>query len=171
MNIGIIIGIRCSVANIIFESEVCGNGLYADIAGPWLVAEYRYREYTTVMNLINLSGTSTKVEQLIVAVIKKISLIKLILIGAAILAQQNINHHNDIMGIIDRIPFVRVNLRVIVMLYVIFAMQNIAEDLSPCASIIDILACIPSLELVIIAANINPMCPIDEYAIMDFISD
>ena len=77
-------------------------------------------------------------------------------------AQQNINHQNEIIGIIVRSPFVKVNLRVIVKLYVVFAIQNIADELSPCASIIDILACIPNLEPVIIAASINPMCPIDE---------
>lgn len=94
--------------------------------------------------------------------IRKISLIKLILGGAAMFAQQNMNHQNEIIGIIDRSPFVSVSLRVIVMLYVVFAMQNIAEELSPWASIIDILACMPSFDPVIIAANINPMWPTDE---------
>lgn len=130
--------------------------------GPWLVAEYKYREYTTVIKLINLSGIITISEYLIVAIIKKISLIRLILGGAAIFAQQNINHQNDIMGIIDRSPFVSVSLRVMVILYVVFAMQNIADELNPWANIIDILACIPSLDPVIIAANINPMWPTDE---------
>jgi len=113
----------------------------------------------------------TASEYLIVVIIKKISLIRLILGGAAMFAQQNINHQKDIIGIIDSNPFVRVSLRVLVMLYVMFAIQNIAEELSPCASIIDILACIPILDPVTMAASIRPMWPIEEYAISDFMSD
>lgn len=52
-----------------------------------------------------------------------------------------------------------------------FAIQNSADDLNPCAIIIDSLATIPSFELVSIPATISPMCPTDEYAIIDFISD
>jgi hypothetical protein len=39
------------------------------------------------------------------AIISMISLIKLILGGAAIFAHENMNHHIDIFGIIDIIPF------------------------------------------------------------------
>jgi hypothetical protein len=106
-----------------------------------------------------------------IAVIKKISLIKLILGGAAILAQQNINHQNAIVGIMVNIPFVNTILRVIVMEYLMFAIQNKADDLRPWAIIIANLACIPSLELDNIPATINPMWPTDEYAINDFMSD
>jgi hypothetical protein len=49
-------------------------------------------------------------------VIRKISLIKLILGGAAIFAQHPINHINEIAGIKDNKPLVSVTLRVIVKL-------------------------------------------------------
>jgi hypothetical protein len=56
------------------------------------------------------------IDCLIIAVIRKISLIKLILGGAAIFAQQNINHQNDSIGITVSIPFVKIILRVLVIL-------------------------------------------------------
>lgn len=96
-----------------------------------MVVEYKYNEYATVMNLINPSGIIIHMECLIIDIIKKISLIRLILGGAAIFAQQNINHHNDNIGITVRNPFVNIILRVCVILYLIFAMQNNADDLSP----------------------------------------
>lgn len=46
------------------------------------------------------------------AIISIISLIKLILGGAAMFAHENINHHIDILGMIDIIPFDRRILRV-----------------------------------------------------------
>jgi uncharacterized membrane protein len=110
-----------------------------------------------VINLIILRGIIIYIDCLIIAVIKKISLIKLILGGAAMLAQQNMNHQNAIVGIMVSIPFVSTILRVIVIEYLIFAMQNRADDLSPWAIIIARLACIPSLELDSIPATINPM--------------
>lgn len=64
------------------------------------------------MNLINLSGIMIHSECLIIDIIKKISLIKLILGGAAIFAQQNMNHHSDSIGIIVKNPFVSIILRV-----------------------------------------------------------
>lgn len=72
--------------------------------------------------------------------IKKISLIRLILGGAAIFAQQNINHHNESIGITVKNPFVSIILRVWVILYLIFAIQNSADELNPWAIIIDSLA-------------------------------
>lgn len=83
---------------------------------PWFVAEYKYSEYATVINLIPVNGNNIKNDWLIVAVIKKISLIKLILGGAAIFAQHPINHMNEIAGINDKRPLVKVTLRVIVKL-------------------------------------------------------
>jgi len=71
------------------------------------------------------------IDCLIIAVIKKISLIRLILGGAAMLAQQNINHQNAIVGMIVNIPFVNTILRVSVIPYLMFAIQNRADDLSP----------------------------------------
>lgn len=64
----------------------------------------------------------------------------MILGGAAIFAQQNINHHNDNIGMVVKNPFVSIILRVWVRLYLIFAIQNKAEDLNPWAIIIDRLA-------------------------------
>jgi len=49
-------------------------------------------------------------------VIRKISLIKLILGGAAIFAQHPINHINEMAGINDNRPLVSVILRVLVKL-------------------------------------------------------
>lgn len=87
------------------------------------------------------------------------------------MAQQNINHHIDNIGIVVRNPFVNIILRVDVILYLIFAIQNNADELSPCAIIIARLACSPNFEFVSIPATINPIWPTDEYAIIDFISD
>jgi hypothetical protein len=83
------------------------------------------------MNLIIPSGIMIHSECLIIDIIRKISLIKLILGGAAMFAQQNINHQSDSIGITVRNPFVNMILRVDVILYLIFAIQNSAEDLSP----------------------------------------
>lgn len=84
-----------------------------------------------MINLISLSGTIIDIEWLMIDIIKKISLIKLILGGAAMFAQQNINHHIDSIGMVVKNPLVSIILRVSVMLYLIFAIQNRADDLSP----------------------------------------
>lgn len=68
------------------------------------------------MNLINLNGMITIIDCFIIAIINIISLIKLILGGAAIFAHENINHHIDIFGMIDIIPLVNKILRVDVIL-------------------------------------------------------
>jgi hypothetical protein len=94
------------------DVRILGMGAAILSVDPWFVAEYRYSEYATVINLINLRGIIIHEECLIILVINIISLIKLILGGAAIFAQQNKNHHNDNMGIIVSIPLVRVILRV-----------------------------------------------------------
>lgn len=98
------------------DGEVYGIGLDNFILCPWFVAEYKYNEYATVINLIIANGINIENDWLIVAVIKKISLSKLILGGVAILAQHPINHIKDIVGIKDNRPFVSVILRVIVKL-------------------------------------------------------
>ena len=153
------------------EDLICGIGADMFIIGPWFVVEYRYNEYATVINLIILNGIIIHTECLMIDIIKKISLIKLILGGAAMFAQQNKNHHNDNIGRTVRNPFVNMILRVWVRLYLMFAIQKSADDLNPWAIIIDSLACSPSLEFVSIPATISPMCPTDEYAIIDFMSD
>ncbi len=66
------------------------------------------------MNLIIASGMMMNIDCLMIAVIRKISLIRLILGGAAMFAQQNMNHQNDNIGITVSIPFVRIILRVLV---------------------------------------------------------
>lgn len=126
-----ITGIKCSVNNVISDILLYEIGADIFISGPCLVVVYRYNEYATVINLINLNGIIINIDCLMMAVINKISLIRLILGGAAMFAQQNINHQNAIVGIIVNIPFVNTILRVIVIEYLIFAMQNSADDLSP----------------------------------------
>lgn len=170
-SISIRIGTRWSVNIVMSDDLIWGMGADMFIIGPWFVVEYRYSEYVTVINLIILSGIKIHTECLIIDIIKKISLIKLILGGAAIFAQQNRNHHSDNIGKTVKNPFVSIILRVWVKLYLIFAIQKSADDLSPWAIIIDRLACNPNLEFVSIPATISPICPTDEYAIIDFISD
>lgn len=65
-----------------------------------------------MINLINLSGITTINDCFIMAIINIISLIKLILGGAAMFAHENMNHHIDIFGIMDIIPLVKRILRV-----------------------------------------------------------
>jgi hypothetical protein len=85
---------------------------------PWFRAVYMNREYPTVKNLINPIGKTVLIDCLIVPVINKISLIKLILGGAAIFALHARNHHIDDSGIIDINPFVREILRLCLDSYV-----------------------------------------------------
>jgi hypothetical protein len=77
-------------------------------------------------------------------------------------AQQNKNHHRDNIGIVVKKPLVSIILRVCVILYLMFAIQNRADDLNPWAIIIDNLACSPNFEFVNIPATISPICPTDE---------
>ena len=102
-----------------------------------------------------------------IAEINIISLIRLIDGGAAIFIAVNINHHIDKVGYVVNIPFIRKILRVLVNSQVIFANANNAEDVSPWAIIISIDPINPQLELENIALNISPICPTDEYAIID----
>ena len=67
-------------------------------------------------NLILARGISIENDWLMVAVIKKISLNRLILGGVAMFAQHPINHIKEMAGISDRRPLVNVILRVIVIL-------------------------------------------------------
>jgi hypothetical protein len=68
-------------------------------------------EYPTVRNLINLIGRIVDHDCLIVLVINRISLIRLMLGGAAMFALHDKNHHMDDSGRIDINPFVRAILR------------------------------------------------------------
>lgn len=111
-NINAKIGIIWRVNSTISDVRILGIGAAILNVGPWFVAEYKYREYATVMNLIIANGIIIHDECLIILVISIISLIKLILGGAAMFAQQNRNHHKDKIGIIVNIPLVSVILRV-----------------------------------------------------------
>lgn len=103
--------------------------------------------------------------------IRRISLKRLIDGGAAMFIQANINHIMDILGRTDSTPLVIAILRVWNISYLIFAMQNRAEELRPWAIIIPRLPYSPSLELDIAPATRIPMCPTEEYAISAFKSD
>jgi hypothetical protein len=91
-----------------------------------------------------------------------ISLIKFRDGGAAILIDNSKNHHIHSVGLISRIPFVKNVLRVCVMLYVILARINNADDLSPCAIIIIIAPAIPHVDIDIHPEISKPMCLTDE---------
>jgi hypothetical protein len=71
-----------------------------------------WREYIAVRNLTNPNSGIKYIDLANVAVIKVISLSKLIDGGAAILAAVNINHHIVIIGLITISPLVRNILRV-----------------------------------------------------------
>ena len=101
------------------------------------------------------------------AVMRVISLKRLIDGGAAMFAAVNKNHHIVIVGLIVINPLVRNILRVCVISYERFAIINSADDLSPCATIIIKLPVIPQEEFDSIPVSISPMCPTDEYAIRD----
>jgi len=103
-----------------------------------------------------------------IEVIKKISLIKLIDGGAAILEAANRNHHNDIIGAPVISPLVKYILRVWVTSYLRLAKIKRADELNPWAIIIINAPYIPHVVLVSSPASIRPICPTDEYAINDF---
>jgi hypothetical protein len=80
------------------------------------------REYPTVRNLISPIGITAAIDCLIVLVINKISLIRLILGGAAMFALHDKNHHIDDSGRTDINPFVSEILRLCLDSYVMYAM-------------------------------------------------
>lgn len=82
-------------------------------------------------NLIIAIGNKAETEYDITDEINRISLIKLIDGGAAMLEAVNKNHHIVIIGATDINPFVRNILRVCVISYLILAMMNRAEDPRP----------------------------------------
>lgn len=114
-------------------------------------------EYPTVRNLINPIGIIVHIDCLTVLVINRISLIKLILGGAAMFALHDKNHHIDDSGRIDISPLVRAILRLCLDSYVMYAIKNRSDDLSPCAIIIAIAPFIPSLVLERSPAIIRPI--------------
>lgn len=105
-----------------------------------------------------------------ILVIRKISLIKLIDGGPPIFITLSMNHINDIDGIKFNMPLVRNILRVWVVSYVIFAMENIAEETSPWATIRAKVPIQPHKVFDISPEMRIAICPTEEYAIKDFIS-
>lgn len=89
---------------------------------PWFSAVYMNNEYPTVKNLINPIGIIVIADCLIILVINRISLIRLILGGAAILAPHAKNHHIVDSGRTAINPFVSEILRLCLDSYVIYAM-------------------------------------------------
>lgn len=75
-------------------------------------------EYPTVRNLINPIGRIVVIDCLTVLVISRISLIKLILGGAAMFALHDKNHHIDDKGNTAISPFVKEILRLCLDSYV-----------------------------------------------------
>lgn len=121
-----------------------------------------WREYIAVKNLTNPSKGIKYIDLLSAAVIRVISLSRLIDGGAAIFAAVNKNHHIDIIGLMVINPLVKNILRVWVISYDRFAIINRAEDLRPWATIIISAPVIPQEVLDSIPVNISPMCPTDE---------
>jgi len=121
-----------------------------------------WREYMAVKNLTSPRSGIRNSDFVSAAVIKVISLSKLMEGGAAIFAAVKRNHHIVIVGLIVISPLVKNILRVWVISYERFAIINRAEDLNPWATIIINLPVIPQDELDNIPVNINPMCPTEE---------
>lgn len=105
---------------------------FLNIGGcPCWVAVNKYREYPAAKNVVIAIGIIIEVEIDKILVRRKISLIKLMVGGAAIFAADIMNHQKVIAGKKVIIPFVRNNLRVCVVSYVIFANANRAEEHNP----------------------------------------
>jgi len=143
-------------------------GLENVLICPCWVAEYMWREYTAVKNLINEIRINDIADFDMIEVINIISLRRLIDGGVAMLAAVNINHQRVIIGATAIKPLVKNILRVWVNSYDKLAKINSAEDLNPCAIIIISALDMPHDVLASIPVNINPICPTDEYAINDF---
>jgi len=138
------------------------KGLFDFIDCPCCVCVNKFNEYTAVKNIINPSGIIVYRDWEIILVVNIISLIKFREGGAAILIDNSKNHHIHSVGLINRIPFVKNVLRVCVILYVILAKINNAEDLSPCAIIIIIAPAIPHVDIDIHPEIRSPICLTDE---------
>lgn len=90
-----------------------------------------WSEYIAVRNLSSPNKGINCADLVRVAVIRVISLSKLIDGGAAIFAAVNINHHIVMIGLIVINPLVKNILRVWVISYDKFAIINKAEELKP----------------------------------------
>lgn len=146
-------------------------GLENEGMWPCWVEAYRFSEYAAARNLIIIIRGAVIEDFLKIAVNKMISLSKLIDGGAAIFHAEKINHHIVIIGRAVIIPLVKNILRVWVTSYVRLAKIKSADEQSPWAIMIINPPHIAQFEFVKILANISPMCPTDEYAINDLMSD
>lgn len=126
------------------------------------MAVYRNSEYATVVNLSLASANASRVFLDSVPEINMISLSRLIVGGAAILALISRNHIRVRFGAIINRPFVRIILRVWFISYVIFAKQNIPEDTIPWAIIISSAPIIPQFVSDITPVIRIPICPTEE---------
>lgn len=99
-----------------------------------------------------------------------ISLNRLIVGGAAILAAVRRNHIRVIEGKSASIPFTKYRLRVWVISYIMLAIANRPEELRPWAIIMSRAPSHPQGAFDISPAMRIPICPTDEYAIKDFMS-
>ena len=100
----------------------------------------------------------------------KISLNKLKEGGPLILATHKINHQILILGKTKINPFTSIILRLPIHSYTILAIENKAEEHSPCATIKPIAPHHPQLVKDKTPITTNPICPTEEYAIIDFMS-
>jgi hypothetical protein len=137
-------------------------GFVKDGRCPCCVEAYIFREYAAAINLISIIKIDNTIDLLKIAVKSIISLNKLIDGGAAIFQAVNKNHQADKIGNEVMIPLVKYMLRVCVISYVRFARINRADEHRPWAIIIISPPHIAQLVLVMILANISPMCPTEE---------
>ena len=105
-------GIKCNIIDKLSLDDNVRYGLVHKFLCPWFTAVYKYNEYAAVKNLTLPNKIITHIDVEIIDVISIISLNRLIDGGAAILIIANISHHNDIVGVINKIPFDKINLRV-----------------------------------------------------------
>jgi len=82
--------------------------------------------------------------------------------GRAIFAAFMVIHITDIIGDVNRVPFINIILREFIFSYIILVNINKHDDVSACVSIIINLAHKPNFELDISPIIINPMCLTDE---------
>jgi len=152
----------CIISISISFDLIVGFGFEKLLICPCCVDAYMWREYAPVMNLIIIRGIIMIMDIDVIDVMSMISLIRLIDGGVAMFMALNMNHHMDKVGYRDNIPFIRKMLRVLVNSYVMFAKENKADEVNPCATIISIDPIIPHLEFDKMALSIKPMCPTDE---------
>ena len=117
-----IVGMMCRMI-VVFVVLFIVMYVFDDVGlPPWFSAVYMNREYPTVRNLISPIGMMVIIDCLIILVINRISLMRLILGGAAILAPHARNHHMVASGSTAINPLVSAILRLCLDSYVMYAM-------------------------------------------------